>query len=123
MHQVVSYFYQTNQLPTNINNTFIALIHKINTPGTPKDFRPISLCNVSYKIIAKTLVYRIKHHLPHIIHPTQAAFIQDRHIASNIIIAQDIIHSFNLKSWKDKAFFPKLNLAKAFDGIEWHFKC
>jgi len=34
VHQVVFYFYQTSQLPTNINNTFIALIHKINTPGT-----------------------------------------------------------------------------------------
>jgi len=88
---------------------------------TPKDFRPISLCNVSYKIIVKSLADRIKNHLPHIIHPSQSAFVQGRHIASNIIIAQEIIHSFNLKSWKQNAFLLKLDLAKAFDRIEWSF--
>jgi hypothetical protein len=42
---------------------------------------------VVYKIIAKSLVERIKKHLPHIIHPSQVAFVQGRDIASNIIIA------------------------------------
>lgn len=78
-------------------------------------------CNVAYKIIAKSLADRIRNHLPHIIHPSQAAFIQGRHITSNIIIAQEIIHNFNLKSWNQKAFFLKLDLAKAFDMIEWNF--
>jgi hypothetical protein len=64
----------------------------------PKDYRPLSLFNVVYKIIAKSLVERIKKHLPHIIHPSQVAFVQGRDIASNIIIAQEIIHSSNLKT-------------------------
>jgi hypothetical protein len=55
------------------------------------------------------------------IHPTQAALVQGRHIASNIILAQEIVHSFNLKSWNQKAFMLKLDLAKAFDRIEWSF--
>jgi hypothetical protein len=76
---------------------------------------------VIYKVIAKSLAERIKIHLPDIIHPSQQAFMQGRHIASNIIIAQEIIHSFNLKSWKQKAFMLKVDLAKAFDRIEWHF--
>lgn len=106
---------------SEINKTHITLIPKINAPITPKNFRPISLCNVIYKIIAKSLAERIKHHLPHVIHPSQSAFVQGKHKASNIIIAQEIIHSFNLKNWKQKAFFLKLDLAKAFDRIEWNF--
>jgi hypothetical protein len=47
--------------------------------------------------------------------------VQGRHISTNIIITQEIIHSFNLKSWNHKAFFLKLDLAKAFDQINWNF--
>lgn len=104
---LVTEFYQKATMPPTVNSTHIALIPKVNAPVTPKDYRPISLCNVIYKIIAKSLAERIRHHLPHIIHPSQAAFVHGRHIATNIIIAQEIIHSFNLKSWKQKAFFPK----------------
>jgi hypothetical protein len=118
---LVTSFYHSGSLLPEINNTHIALIPKVNAPITPKDYRPISLCNVAYKIIAKSLVDRIKNISPHIIHPSQTAFIQGRHVGSNIIIAQEIIHSFNLKTWNQKAFFLKLDLAKAFGRIEWHF--
>lgn len=118
---LVDEFYQKATMPLPVNSTHIALIPKVNAPVTPKDYRPISLCNVIYKIIAKSLAEGIRHHLPHIIHPSQAAFVHGRHIATNIIIAQEIIHSFNLKSWKQKAFFLKLDLAKAFDRLEWNF--
>jgi hypothetical protein len=115
---LVSSFYQSSSLPPNINRTHIALIPKISAPKTPKDYRPISLCNVAYKIIVVSLANRIRNHLPHIIRPSQAAFIHGRYIASNIIIAQEIIHNFNHKSWNQKAFFLKLDLAKPFDRIE-----
>jgi hypothetical protein len=87
----------------------------------PQDFRPISLCDVIYKIIAKSLADILKKRLPDIIHPTQFAFVQGRRISNNIIITQEIIHSFNLKTWQQKAFLLKVDLAKAFDRISWSF--
>jgi hypothetical protein len=43
-----------------LNTTFIALIPKVNDPLSFDDFRPISLCNCIYKIIAKVIACRLK---------------------------------------------------------------
>ena len=59
--------------------------------------------------------------MPDYIHPSQQAFIEGRRISNNIIIAQEITHSFALSSWKDQAFMLKIDLAKAFDRLEWNF--
>jgi len=67
----------------DINNTFISLIPKINTPNKPSDFRPISLCNVILKIITKTLANRVKKVLPHIVYDNQSAFLFGRLITDN----------------------------------------
>ena len=85
------------------------------------DYRPISLCNVIYKIIAKSLANRLKPHLTDYIDPAQQAFIEGRRISDNIIIAQEISHSFALRSWNHLAFMLKIDLAKAFDRLEWSF--
>jgi hypothetical protein len=95
---LVTKFYTEAFMHPEINQTFLVLIPKKLQPAIPQDYRPISLCNVAYKIISKTLADRLKPHLPHNIHHSQMAFIQNRHICTNIIIAHEIIHSFTLKS-------------------------
>lgn len=57
-------FLNSGHMLKQINYTYIALIPKIPSPASPADFRPISLCNVLYKIISKTLANRIKSILP-----------------------------------------------------------
>jgi hypothetical protein len=123
IYQVVKDFYTHAHLPTDINQTFISLIPKKNQPVIPQDYRPICLCYVIYKIIAKSLANRGKDHLPDYVSYAQTAFIAHRHISSNIIITQEIIHSFNLKTWDSQSFILKLDLAKAFDRLEWNFIC
>jgi hypothetical protein len=121
IYKVVKDFYTHAYMPSEINQTFISLIPKKNNPTVPQDYMPISLCNVIYKIITKSLANRIKNHLPNYVNQAQSTFIAHRHISANIIITQEIIHSFNLKSWKEQAFTLKIDLAKAFNRLEWNF--
>jgi hypothetical protein len=116
--KVVTDFYSSKSLHPDINQTYITLILKKTQPTIPQDFRPISLCNVIYKIISKSLANRIKPHLPNCIHQGQSAFVSSRNISSNIITTQNIIHSFHLKSWNSQVFILEIDLAKAFD----HYK-
>ena len=63
-------FLNNGHMMPELNHTHIVLIPKIKNPAKMFDFRPISLCIVIYKIIAKVLANRLKQVLPHIIAPT-----------------------------------------------------
>jgi hypothetical protein len=119
--KLVHNFYLNGYLPQQLNETNIALIPKKLHCSQPQDFRPISLCNVIYKILAKSLANRIKPHLPSKIIDAQQAFIEGRRISNNVIVAQEITHTYSLSSWKQKGFMIKIDLAKAFDRLEWSF--
>ena len=82
---VVLEFLNTSYLLPDLNHTYIVLISKIKNPVKVFDYRPISLCNVIYKIIAKVLANRLKQVLPHIISPTQSAFVPGRLITDNVL--------------------------------------
>jgi hypothetical protein len=107
--------------PNQYNSTYICLIPKINNPSNPSEFRPISLCNVTLKIITKTIANRMKHVMPEIISPNQSAFVQGRLITDNTIIASDIFHYLNKTKRKSGYVGIKTDMAKAYDRVEWPF--
>eukprot|EP00253_Pinus_taeda_P024074 PITA_24074 len=76
--RVVEESRSTGCLYNAINSTFIALIPKSDSPSSFDDYRPISLCNVLYKIISKIIANRIKPILSKHIAPQQFAFLEDR---------------------------------------------
>ena len=86
------------------------------------EFKPINLSNVTYKIIAKVLSNKLKAVLPQIITENQSAFLFERLITDNILVAFEIIHYLNNK-WEGKESFMavKLDMSKAFDRVEWGF--
>ncbi|XP_024632727.1 uncharacterized protein [Medicago truncatula] len=111
----------TGHFDPAISNTLIALIPKIDSPNTYKDFRPISLCNTLYKIITKVLVHRLRPFLNNLIGPYQSSFLPGRGTADNSIILQEILH-FMKRSKRKKGYVAfKLDLEKAFDNVNWDF--
>ncbi|MCI32183.1 RNA-directed DNA polymerase (Reverse transcriptase), partial [Trifolium medium] len=58
-----------------ISNTLIALIPKVDSPTTFRELRPISLCNIVYKLITKVLVNRLRPLLDSLIGPYQSSFL------------------------------------------------
>lgn len=84
--------------PEPINRTFIALIPKCKSPASPKDYRPISLCNVILKIVTKAIPNRITQTLPDIIDEEQSAFVQGRLITDNALIAMECFHCLKKKT-------------------------
>jgi hypothetical protein len=89
----VKQFFIDGILPEEINDTSIFLIPKGTKPEEIKDFRPISLCNVIYKLISKYIVNRMWVYLNKIISPEQSAFVPTRRITDNAIIAFECVHA------------------------------
>lgn len=73
-------FFLNGILPSSSNDTFIVLITKLAKPECIGQYRPISLCNVFYKVISKVMVNRLKPLMSEIVSPMQSSFIPGRMI-------------------------------------------
>lgn len=105
----------------DINKTNIALIPKVEIPETVANFRPISLCNVIYKVISKIIVNRLRPILLNCISQNQGAFAPGRSIIDNILIAHELFSDFNRKKGHLGAMAVKLHLEKAYDFLDWNY--
>jgi hypothetical protein len=108
-------------VPVEWNNTNMVLIPKIKNPQCIKDLRPISLCNVIYKIVSKVLTNRLKVFIGDIISQNQSAFIPGRLITDNVLVAYEMTHFIKHKRNGDGYMAVKLDMSKAYDRVEWNF--
>ncbi|OMP01704.1 reverse transcriptase [Corchorus capsularis] len=119
--QTVTAAFEEGILPNTLSETLLVLIPKVPNPEHLRQFRPISLCCVAYKLITKVLVNRIRLLLHDLVAPNQVSFIPRRQAADNIILAQEIIHTIRRCSSKNGLMAIKIDLEKAYDRVNWSF--
>lgn len=111
--------YKNKKLSDSQRTGILSLIYKKNDHCDLNNWRPITLLNVDYKILAHCLAERIKPILPKIINTDQNGFVMGRNIRYNIRLIQDIIDYTEKNKFDGSIIF--LDFAKAFDSIEWEF--
>ena len=84
-----------------------------------KNWRPISLLNADYKILAKALAIRMQKVIPYIINHDQEGCIKKRSTFSNIRSIMDIIDYINEN--KATGIITFIDYEKAFDTVNWQF--
>uniref|UniRef100_A0A803QJV0 Reverse transcriptase n=1 Tax=Cannabis sativa TaxID=3483 RepID=A0A803QJV0_CANSA len=105
-----------------LNETIIALIPKVEKPMNVAEYRPISLCNVIYKIVSKCLVNRLRQTLDGVISESQSAFVKGRLIHDNAIVGYESLHCMRKNRFRNGTKMAlQLDMAKAYDRVEWRF--
>ena len=115
-----NYSYENGLLSTSQRQAIITLIDKKGKDRLYiKNWRPISLLNVDYKVLSKCLAERLKPLLPKLIHHNQTGFVKDRNISEGLRTILDIIEDTKLKDMH--GLLMTIDFEKAFDSLSWEY--
>lgn len=118
---MVRSFFLNGFLLRQMNHANLLWIPKAEKPMTMGQFRPISLCNVSYKIILKISVGRLRSVLPKLISGSQNYFVPNRQIQENIILVHESMYTLKRKQGHGGLMMAKIDVEKAYDKVDWGF--
>lgn len=99
---------------TMVNHGHIFLIPKVDCPSKITQYRPITLCNITYKVISKVLANRLKAVIGNLVSPFQAAFVPGRHIHENSIMAHEVIHMMQKRKKGRKIMVLRADIEKVY---------
>ncbi|GJW04347.1 RNA-directed DNA polymerase, eukaryota, reverse transcriptase zinc-binding domain protein [Tanacetum coccineum] len=112
-------FFNTSHILRGCNSYFITLIPKKDNPMNVKDYRPLSLIRIQYKVLAKILANRLASVIDSVISNEQSTFIKGRQILDGPLMINEIVEW--CKRPKKKAKLFKIDFEKAFDTISWDY--
>ena len=111
--------FENEILPISQRSAVLSLIFKNGDAEDIANYRPISLKNVNYRILAFVLAGRLQKVISLIVSHDQTAYIKNRFMGYNIRLVDDIIDHYDQAQKKGLIF--KADFFKAFDSLEWDF--
>lgn len=107
--------YDENCMTRTMRHGHITLIYKKGDKRRLKNYRPISLLNVDYKILARVMSNRLRTVIPKIISPTQTSCVLGKDISDTIASVRDVISM--VENNNTEGYILKLDQEKAFDRV------
>ena len=117
MHEVFINGLNDRELSYTQYLAVITLLYKKGPREDIRNWRPISLLNVDYKILSKILSERLKKVLPEIINTDQKGAVRGRYIGENVRLIEDLI--FEIDNLDEESIIFLQDQEKAFDRVEW----
>lgn len=117
--EVLNFCFNKGLLTESMRLAILSLIYKKNDVELIKNWRPISLLNVDYKIGSKAFATRLKRILPHILSSDQTCSVPGRSIFENLMLIRDIFDYCEMKNLP--LALVKIDQEKAFDRVNWLF--
>lgn len=112
-------FFLKGVIPQGCNASFITLIPKVQNSLFVKDFRPISLIGVQYKIIAKILALRLTKVMGEVVSIKQTTFIKGRQILYGSIMLSEVVEWYKKKNKRLMIF--TIDFENAYDYLSWKY--
>jgi len=119
LYEMIIETYNEGELPDSLKKAVVTLIYKKGDHCNLENYRPISLTNYDYKILAFVLAKRMQNVISSIIDENQTAYIKKRYIGTNARLIQDIFEY--CENENVPGILLGLDFAKAFDVLEWPF--
>lgn len=117
--RVLNLSYEQGQLSTSQRRGLIIVLHKKDDRLEMKNYRPISLLNVDYKIATRAICGRLLSVISTIVESDQTCGVPGRTISTNLAMIRDLIE------YAERADLPlailSLDQEKAFDRVDWGF--
>ena len=117
--QVLNLCYCSGSLSSSQRRGVISLVFKKGDRLDARNWRPISLLNVDYKLAARALAGRLLKVIHLVVHQDQTCGVPGRYIGENVALLRDVVDYAS--SHMVPAVILSLDQEKAFDRVDWEF--
>ena len=118
-YQALKEIFEQEEMSYTQRLSVLTLLFKKGDKKLLKNYRPLSLTNTDYKIIATIFAKRLQNIICKLIDKSQSAYIKGRYIGENARLILDIFEYCENNNQDNILLF--LDFEKAFDSVEWNF--